>query len=330
MTVRLVAAKARLNDRPSDFVLGFARDCLLGQSHALMRTAHLMNAEFSRAASLLLNCTGRVIVSGIGKSGLVGRAIVATLACSGTPSAFLHPSEAVHGDLGMVTRNDVLMLISNSGETEEIVRLLPHFHDLGCPIIALVGRTDSSLARSAAAVLDVSVERESCPHNLVPTTSTLTTLAMGDALAMAATQQRDLASAGSTQQRPGSLEHLQGATVKDLMRADHLPLAASDESLRDALLTMSASRTGLVIVVDSENHPIGIVTDGDVRRAAQRDPSPLELRVGEIMTSSPVVIRQDATPQQAEARMMRLQLSALVVVDNDDTVVGLVEVFSRA
>ncbi len=330
MTVRLVAAKTRQNETASDFVLGFARDCLLSQSNALTRTAQRINEEFSRAASLLLNCTGRVVVSGIGKSGLIGRAIVATLACSGTPSVFLHPSEAVHGDLGMVTRNDVLVLISNSGETQEIVRLLPHFRELGCPIVALVGKSDSSLARSAQAVLDVSVERESCPHNLVPTTSTLTTLAMGDALAMAAMRQRGSTTATSSRQRPGGLGTLPGATVRDVMRADFLPLARPNESLREALLSMTASRTGLVIVVDAENRPTGIVTDGDVRRAAQKSSSPLELRVEDVMTRNPVVIRDDASPQQAEARMMRLELSALVVVDADDKVVGLVEIFGRS
>ena len=328
MTLRLVASQAGLSARQPEAILAYARECIQNQSEALLQMAERFDGHFCRALDLILECRGRVVVCGIGKSGLVGRKIAATLACTGTPSVFLHAGEACHGDLGMVTGDDTLILISNSGETEEVIRFIPHFKELGSPIICLVGKPESTLAQAADAVLNVSVQRESCPHNLVPTTSTVTTLAMGDALAIAAMRVRNFTSGDFARFHPGgSLGRRLNGKLRDIMRSRDLPTASQDEPTRQALCTMSAGQFGLVIVVDDANRPVGLVTDGDVRRALQGRDTIFDLRVSDIMTIDPVTIDEDATLQQAEDRMCRLRIKALIVVNAEGCLVGLIEVF---
>lgn len=330
MTLRVVPLETVPAIGRDDGILDVARASLHLQAEALERLATRLDEEFCRALEVILACRGRVVVSGIGKSGLIGRKIAATLACSGTPSFFVHPGEAAHGDLGMVTADDVLVLISNSGETAELVSLLPHFLELGVPIIALVGRGSSSLARAASVILDIAVEHETCPHNLVPTTSALVTLAMGDALAMAAMRVRCFGPQDFGRFHPGgALGRRLSNRVKDVMQSQQLPLVSPTRKVSEALLTMTAGRCGLVVVVDEASAPLGIVTDGDLRRALQERPGLLELPVSEIMTDKPVTIREDATVNEAEERMRRLRIKAIVVVNSHQRVTGVIEIFAR-
>jgi len=325
--VRLESVPAVSRDKET---LAVARSSLHHQAQALDRVASHLDDQFCRALELLLSCRGRVVVSGIGKSGLIGRKIAATLACSGTPSFFVHPGEAAHGDLGMVTPEDVLILVSNSGETSELVQLLPHFLELGVPIIALVGRITSSLARAASVVLDIEVEKETCPHNLVPTTSALVMLALGDALAMAAMRAREFGPNDFGRYHPGgTLGRRLSKRVKDVMQSQELPLVTVERRVREALVVMNEGRCGLVIVVDEDSRPVGIVTDGDLRRALQERPHLLELSVRKIMSKNPVTISEDATVNEAEERMHRLRIKALVVVNDEQRVSGIVEIFAR-
>ena len=329
MTLRVLSLERPRVSTRDEGLLEAARASLTSQADAITSLASRLDAEFCRALELVVACQGRVVVCGIGKSGLVGRKIAATLACSGTPSFFLHPGEAAHGDLGMVTSEDVVVVVSNSGETAEVVGLMPYFLECGVPIIALVGRPGSSLGRAATVVLDVSVENETCPHNLVPTTSALATLAMGDALAVAAMRMRNFSAEDFGRLHPGGAlgRRLKGA-VSSVMQREQLPLVAPHRSVREALLTMTSGRCGLVIVVDNAGSPVGIVTDGDLRRALQSRPEMLDLAVSEIMTAAPVTIRDDATVHEAEERMHRLRLKALIAVDSRHRVTGIVEIFS--
>lgn len=329
MTLRAVAFESRITISREQGVIEAARSSLNSQAVALERLAGRLNGEFCTALDLLVGCRGRVVVSGMGKSGLIGRKIAATLSCCGTPSFFLHPGEAAHGDLGMVTHGDVLLLVSNSGESGELVGLLPSFLELGVPIIALVGDPCSTLARSANAVLDVSVERETCPHNLVPTTSALAALAMGDALATTSMKMRGVTASDVGRLHPaGSLGRRLTTRVRDVMQSRQLPLVTPERTVSEGVFTMTRGRCGLAVVVDEDSEPVGIITDGDLRRALQQRPGLLDLPVSEIMTSQPVTIHEDATLHEAEERMHRLRLKALVVIDHKHRVSGVIEIFN--
>jgi arabinose-5-phosphate isomerase len=329
MTLRVVPLESVQAVQPNVGLLDAARTSILHQANALTKLANRIDDDFSRAVELILECTGRVVVSGMGKSGLVGRKLAATLNCSGTPSIFLHPGEAAHGDLGMVTAQDLLVIISNSGETTELVTILPYFVELGIPIVALVGQQSSSIGRAATVALDISVDRESCPHNLVPTTSALVTLATGDALAMAAMVKRGFTAQDFGRFHPGGALGTQLSNrVRDVMQTQQLPLVPETRLLGEALLPMSSGRCGLVIVTDHDGKPLGIVTDGDLRRALQHDPNALHSPVSAFMTRKPVTVRDDATIREAEERMHRLRLKALVVVDTKQQVVGVIEIFN--
>lgn len=327
MTLAIVAPAREELDREA-VLLARARDALSSQAQTLAHMANRLDFRFCRALELILGCRGRVVVCGLGKSGLIGRKIAATFSCSGTPSYFLHAGEAFHGDLGMVTPADVLVLISNSGSTEELVALLPHFKQLAVPIIAMVGNTRSRVARAADVVLDVSVDRETCPHNLVPTTSTLSTLAIGDALAVAVMSERSFTANDFARFHPrGALGRRLTERVSDVMQARDLPLVAPEVPVHEALLTMSAGRCGLVVIVNEAHHPIGIVTDGDLRRGLQSRSDLLNLPISSIMTAPPVTIRSDALVHDARERMHGLRIKALVVVDGNNLVEGVVEIF---
>jgi arabinose-5-phosphate isomerase len=309
-------------------VLAEARQALESQAAALEDVARRLSEPFCRALDLILACRGRVVVCGVGKSGLIGRKLAATLASTGTPSVFLHAAEAAHGDLGMVTRADVVLIVSNSGSTEELVWLLPQFQALGVPIIAMVGNTGSAVAQAAAMVIDISVEREICPHDLVPTTSTLATLAVGDALAIAAMNRRGFSAQDFARVHPrGALGRKLNRRVSDVMRRDPLPVAAPDVSIREALLVMTAGRSGLVVLVDAARHPLGIITDGDLRRGLQSTPDLLERPASELMTAPPITIRHTAWAREANERMRRYRVKALVAVDAQNQMVGVVEIF---
>jgi arabinose-5-phosphate isomerase len=326
--LRVVTTKAKVASNPLESVLGAVRESLVTQAEAVAKLATRVDEGFLKALGLIVGCKGRLIVCGIGKSGLIGRKVAATFACSGTPSFFLHPAEAAHGDLGMITSQDVLLLISNSGETQEIVRLLPFLQEQGVPLIAIVGRPGSTMGRAADAVVDVSVDREACPHNLVPTTSAMTTLAMGDALAMAAMRVRDFSADDFGRFHPGgSLGRKLNSRVRDIMQTNPLPLALETTPVAEMLMSMTGGRCGLVVVVNENRQLRGIVTDGDLRRALQMHKNLLQHTVSDIMTTQPVAIHESASVREADERMRRLRIKALVVVNDDNQVCGIAEIF---
>jgi arabinose-5-phosphate isomerase len=307
--------------------LAIAKEALIAQAQAINLLAERIDGEFQRAVELILGCKGRAAVCGMGKSGLIGQKMVATFASTGTPSFFLHPAEAFHGDLGMLKPIDVLILISYSGETEEVVKLIPSLKSFGNKIIAMTGNGKSTLAKHADIWLDISVEREVCPNNLAPTTSTLATMAMGDALAVALIEALDFKPMDFARYHPGgSLGRKLLTRVSDVMKTN-TPIVSLDTSFHDCLWVMTASRLGLAVVLD-EGKLVGIVTDGDLRRALLDNPGIVEAKVSEFMTADPHTIKADAQLSEAEGYMLDRKIRALPVTAADsDEIVGVVEIF---
>jgi arabinose-5-phosphate isomerase len=306
-----------------------ARETLTEQSQCIAELAARVDESFGRAVGLMYSTPGHVVITGMGKSGNIGRKMAATLASTGTPSFFLHPAEAFHGDLGMITERDTLLLISYSGETEEVVRLLPHLLRMGTPIISLIGAMDSTLAKAADVAIDVSVVREACPNNLAPTNSTLAAMAMGDALAVSLMRARQFGADDFARLHPGgSLGRRLLTRVKDVMHRRELPVVSPSQTVRESLFTITRGRLGLALVLD---HGVlkGIVTDGDLRRAMQRHEDVLEVPVAEIMSTHPVTIDENALLSDAEKLMRRRKIKALVVVNPNGLTSGLVEIFDR-
>ena len=269
-------------------------------------------------------CTGRVIVTGMGKSGHIGSKIAATLASTGTPAFFVHPGEASHGDLGMITPGDLVLAISNSGETPEILTILPIIKRMGNTLLALTGDNGSSIAEAADISLDVSVEREACPHNLAPTASTTATLAMGDALAIAVLKARNFGVEDFARSHPGgALGRRLLVHVEDLMHTgEALPLVSVDTSLTDALAEMSAKHLGMVGIVDNEGLLAGIYTDGDLRRTLNQGTDVNACRIDHIMVRSPRTIAPDTLAAEAVEMMQRYSINGLFAVDADKRPVG--------
>lgn len=304
-----------------------ARETIQAQARAVADLALRVDRNYARAVQLMLRTQGHVVVLGVGKSGHVGRKVAATLASTGTPSFFVHPTEAFHGDLGMITEHDAVLLISCSGETEEVVRLLPHLERIGVPIVALVGRTDSTLGRRADVMLDVSVEREACPHNLAPTTSTLAAMAMGDALAVSLMHARSFDQSDFARLHPGgSLGRKLLRRVGEAMHRGDLPVVSPSQTVRESLFTITRGRLGLAIVVN-RGKLCGIVTDGDLRRAMQRHDDVLSLPVSEMMSAEPICIGEQALLSDAEELMRLHKIKAVVVVDGSGAAVGIVDTF---
>ena len=304
-----------------------AKDVFRMQAMAIASLSTKVDGEFTRAIKLILNTTGHLIVCGIGKSGLVGQKMAATFASTGTPSFFVHPAEAYHGDLGMITEEDIILLISNSGETEEVVRLIPYLKQLSVPIIALVGRQHSHLALHADVCIDVSVDREVCPNNLAPTNSTLATLAMGDAMAVSLIKEKNFQANDFARLHPGgSLGRKLLTEVGDVMHTGALPIVSPEQSVQDALLPMTQGRLGLVLVMKQEKL-LGIVTDGDLRRALHRYNDLSAVSVSSVMTSTPKTIHEKARLNDAEDIMKQNKIKALVVLDCEGKVSGILEIF---
>lgn len=305
--------------------LAAAKAIIQREAAAVAAMAERLNGEFCAAVDLILRCQGRVIVSGVGKSGLIGRKIASTLACTGTPSFFLHPVEAAHGDLGVVTSADVVVLVSNSGETEEVLRLVPYLNENDVPIIALVGRAHSVLARRADVALDIATEREACPHNLVPTSSALTTLAMGDALALAVMHVRGFQPADFARVHPGgSLGRRRLVRVRDAMVTDSLPLLTPDQSLAEGMVAMGTSRCGMAVVVALDGTPLGTILHTDLAEAFASSPDPKNQPVTTAAMQPPEIINENATLDEATERMEREKLAGLVVIDAHQRVSGIV------
>lgn len=304
-----------------------ARKVLRQQSAMLQKLADRLDGDYTRAVDLLEATTGHVVVTGVGKSGIIAHKIASTFASTGTPALALNSAEAFHGDLGMITGRDTAVLLSRSGETTEVVRLLPHLRRLEIPIIALVGEPRSSLARGADVALDVSVDCEACPNNLAPTSSTLAALALGDALAIALVRRRGFTARDFARLHPGGrLGRDLTTRVREVMRRNDLPVVAPRDTVGEALIAITGGRLGLALVVDGRSL-VGIVTDGDLRRGMQRHQDLLTRPIATIMTKSPVTISEDILLTDAHERMKSLKIKALVVVDTQGAVSGIVEVF---
>lgn len=304
-----------------------ARDIFRSQARSIAALADRIGSEFDAAIDVLDNTPGHVVIFGLGKSGLIGQKIAATFASTGTPSFFVHATEALHGDLGRVTGRDSAILISYSGETDEVVRLVPHLRRIGVPMIGLVGQLDSTLSRGVDIVVDVSVDSEVCPHNLAPTSSTLATLAMGDAFAVALMKRRAFAASDFALNHPGgSLGRRLTLRCRDVMRHSNLPRCSPGDTVGQCLVTMTQGRLGLAMVM-SGDRLVGLVTDGDLRRAMQRHPNLLSMSVSEIMTLNPVTVSEDTLFGDARARMQAMKLKALIVVNAANKVSGVIDVF---
>jgi arabinose-5-phosphate isomerase len=299
------------------------------EAQAVLDLVPRLDERFARAVELLAGCAGRVIVTGMGKSGLVGRKIAATLASTGTPAYFLHPAEGVHGDIGMVARGDVVLALSNSGETDEVLAVLPGIKRLGIALVLLTGNPSSSLARQADVVLDVSVAEEACPMNLAPTSSTTAALAMGDALAMALLDRRGLRPEDYAQLHPrGSLGWRALFKVRDLMHmGDALPVIGEDASMKEAIEEMSRKGLGMTTVVDGAGRLVGVITDGDLRRQQLAHGALLDRRAGDCATSRPSLIGADELAARAldlmETHVPR-PITSLVIADGGGRPVGVI------
>lgn len=294
------------------------------QAEALCKVAERLDARFDQAVNMLLGAKGRVIVSGMGKSGIIGNKIAATLASTGTPSFSVHPAEAYHGDLGMFTFEDVAILISYSGETEEVIRLIPSLQYFRVKIIALVGNVNSMLARNADVVLDISVDREACPNNLAPTTSTTATLVMGDALAVALIERREFKASDFAVFHPGgSLGKRLLTRVRDVMHVN-LPICNPNDSLKDVILNISQGGLGVSVII--EDHVIkGMITDGDLRRALTDHEEIKALKAKNVMTYNPLLIDVDEKFAKAEEIMLFHEVTSLLVVDANNHLVGILK-----
>ncbi len=311
--------------RPFDAAraLQLARSTLAIEAEALGQMRERLDERFAAVVAEALACRGRVIVMGMGKSGHVGRKIAATLASTGTPAFFVHPGEASHGDVGMVTPEDLVLLISNSGESEEINAILPVLKRLGVRLVALTGRAGSTLARHAHHVLDATVAQEACPHNLAPTTSTTAQMALGDALAVALLDARGFRAEDFARSHPGGALGRKLLThVRDLMRqGEAVPRVAPETRLVDAMREMSAKGLGATAVVH-EGRPVGIFTDGDLRRLIERGTELRGLSMAEVMHAGPRAVRDDALAVEAADVMEQARITSVLVVDAQGQLVG--------
>jgi arabinose-5-phosphate isomerase len=309
----------------TDPMLKLAERVLRLEAEGILGLIERLDGAFLRALELLRDCQGRVVVTGMGKSGIVGRKVAATLASVGTPALFLHPAEGVHGDIGMVARGDVVLAISNSGETSEVLTLLPAIKRLGVPLIVLTGNPRSSLARNGDVVLDVSVPEEACPMNLVPTTSSTAALAMGDALAVSLLEMRGLGAEDFALVHPGGNLGRRFLKVEELMHVgDAVPVVREETPLTEAILEMTGKRLGATTVVDGSGQLAGIITDGDLRRALQKDQRALRKTAREAMSRSPKTIAPGELAVKALKVMEDHAITQLIVIDEQRRPAGII------
>ncbi|MCS7265710.1 MAG: KpsF/GutQ family sugar-phosphate isomerase [Armatimonadetes bacterium] len=312
----------------TDGLCELAKEVFQVEADAIRQLAERIGSNFEIAVNIMLNCKGHVVVTGMGKSGAIGKKIAATLSSTGTPSLFLHPAEGVHGDLGAITTNDVVLALSYSGETNELLAILPAIKRLGVPLIVITGNPNSTLAKAADVVLDVSVEREACPFNLAPTASAAAMLAMGDALALTAMKARKFTPEDFAKLHPaGALGRRLLLKVKDLMRTgERLAIVHYSEPTKAAFAAITKARAGACVVIDDEGKLCGIVTDGDLRRALLKDVNLFHAAVNEVMTKSPKVIHPEALATEALHLMQTHQIDDLPVIDEDGRPIGMLDV----
>jgi arabinose-5-phosphate isomerase len=316
-------------DKLKDRSIDLAKKTLDIEGEAIQKIRNNLDSpesagDFAQAIQILLACQGRIVVSGMGKSGHIAKKIAATFASTGSPAFFVHPAEASHGDLGMVQHNDVFVAFSNSGETSELLTIVPLIKRTGAKLIALTGNSQSSLARFADIHLDVAVEREACPLNLAPTASTTASLAMGDALAVALLDARGFREEDFARSHPGgSLGRKLLTHVRDVMRhGDQVPKTLEGSSIKQALLEITAKRLGMTVVVNSGNKVLGIFTDGDLRRLLENTSNLDEIKLAEAMTAHPRVISPDVLAAEAVEMMERYRINQLVVADAHGQLIG--------
>jgi arabinose-5-phosphate isomerase len=308
-------------------IIDEAKKVLRVEADAVLRMAERLGGEFERAAEILNQCRGRVIVTGMGKSGLVGKKIAATLASTGTPAFFLHPAEACHGDLGTVTGEDVILAISNSGETEEIIGLIPYLKRFDVKLISMTGKDVSTLSRASDVTLDIGVREEACPMGIVPTASTTAALAMGDALAVVLLTMKGFREEDFATFHPkGSLGKKLLIRVSDLMHSgDGVPMVRPETPMTETVIEMSSKRLGVTTVVDEGGRLNGVITDGDLRRGIEKWSNKFfEMKAGEVMIKDPKTIQADALAAKALAVMERHSITSLVVPDGDGRLMGII------
>jgi arabinose-5-phosphate isomerase len=307
-----------------------AKRVLRIEADAVAALIDRIDDRFEQAVRTVLNCKGRVVVTGMGKSGLIGKKIAATLASTGTPALFLHPAEGIHGDLGMVTRGDIVIALSNSGETEEVARMLPSLKRLGIRIIALTGNSESTLAKNSDVVIDVGVREEACPLGLAPTASTTATLAMGDALAVVLLEQRGFREEDFACFHPGgTLGKKLLLRVRDLMHTgDAIPVVSENTLIKDAIYQISSKKMGITAVLNASGRLVGVISDGDLRRwmekTEQSGENLLTKRAKDIMTRNPKVANKDALAAEAVAIMEKNSITCLIVSDHSTKPEGVI------
>jgi arabinose-5-phosphate isomerase len=314
---------------PKQDIVDYAREVVRAEADAIAQLGARLNGAFARAVDMVLACPGRAVVTGMGKPGFIAQKISATFASTGTPSLYLHPAEALHGDLGRLVPGDLVLALSNSGETDEIIRLLPAIRRLGAPIVAMTSGPRNSLADRADVVLEIGPVPEACPLGLAPTASTIALLAMGDALAMAVQHRRGFSPEQFASLHPGGALGRQLLRVRDVMRTgERNPTVRADTSLRDtaAVMTRTEGRPGAASVLDAEGKLIGIFTDGDLRRLVQRGEVDFARPVSHVMGKSPRTVRPDDLAISAAEMLRDTQVDQLPVVDGDGRPVGLLDV----
>ena len=317
-----------MTDTTKAQILDLARKAINTELLALKRMKETLGDNFADAVEMILSGQGKCIVTGMGKSGLVGRKIAATLASTGTPSFFLHPGEAFHGDLGMISKEDVVLALSYSGETDEILKIVPFIHSNGNKLISMTGNPESALAKNSDVHLDVSVEEEACILHLAPTTSTTAQIAMGDAMAVALMKMRNFSSNDFARLHPGgSLGRRLLMTVGNVMRSHDLPVVAPDCSATDMIHAISKGGLGLIIICDGDRIE-GIVTDGDVRRAMERRRAEFfNIKAADIATPNPKTISADRKLIEAEKMMTRNKVTSLLVTDEAGKLQGVIQIY---
>jgi arabinose-5-phosphate isomerase len=302
-----------------------AKEVIRKEAEAILNLEKKINSEFQKAVEIILKCRGRVIVTGIGKSGIIGKKIAATLNSTGTAALFLHPVEGLHGDLGLVRRDDVVIAITKSGETEELQQLFPLFKRLGVPIISLTGSPSSQTAEKSDVVLDVSVDEEACPNNLVPTSSTTAALVMGDALAIALLEERHFSAEDFALLHPGGyLGKRLLLKVKDVMHTgSDIPVVSENADMKEVILEMTSKRFGATTVVNDKKELVGIFTDGDLRRLVERTEEIFKLKAREVMIRNPKTIEEEALAAKALNRMEFYNITCLIVPNGNKEPVGI-------
>ena len=309
-------------------ILESAKEVLEIEANSILRLKNNIGEEFDKAIKILYNCKGRVIVTGMGKSGLIGKKIAATMSSTGTPAYFLHPAESTHGDSGVITKNDVIIAISNSGETQELMNLLPLIKRFGCPMIGMTGNIDSTLAKASEVVLDISVEREADTLGKAPTASTTATLAMGDALAVCLMKEKGFTKEDFLMYHPsGKLGKGLTYKVEDLMlTGDRMPIISEKTSFQNAIKTISEYKLGMAMIVEDSGRLIGVLTDGDIRRTIIKYGDTSNISVKDVMTLNPKRIKSGEYSASALNLMEKYSITALAVVDENDIPTGVIHI----